>query len=35
MAHDSQVNDAEDRYLRIWNRVEYLPNLTFAVTDVR
>jgi len=35
MADDSQINDAEDRYFRIWNRVEYLPNLTFAVMDLR
>ncbi|MDB6160874.1 MAG: hypothetical protein JWO04_4580 [Gammaproteobacteria bacterium] len=35
MAHDSQVHDAEDRYLGIRNRVEYFPNLTFAVMDLR
>ena len=32
MAHDSQVNDAEDRNLRIWNRAKHTPNLAFAIT---
>jgi hypothetical protein len=35
MANDSQVNDAQDRYLRIWNRAEKVPDLPFAVCDAR
>jgi hypothetical protein len=31
MAHDSQVNDAQDGYLRIRDRAEKVPNLAYAL----
>jgi hypothetical protein len=35
MAHDSQVNEVENRYLRIRQAAQNVPNLTLALRDSR